>query len=333
MASPQAETLAQDTLLNLARQALERFDAPLRGDVRLLCQSENATYVVESGSEQYALRLHRGNYHDRETIEGELAWLASLRESGIAVPVPVETLDGERVQTLTEPGGEQRHAVMFHWIPGEMPTNAVDPEAFRELGRITAALHHHSRRWEPPAGFRRIVWNHQTMVGADGHWGDWRDAPNLRREDWPVIEAAIERIAATLDGYGQDPARFGLIHADLRLTNLLLDGGSTRVIDFDDCGFGWYMHDLAAALSFEEHHPQAPVWLECWLAGYAEVAPLSAADRDVIPALIAQRRIQLLAWTGSHADTEQTRELGPHWADESVRLVRRYLDGALPLGA
>ncbi|WVM92198.1 phosphotransferase [Halopseudomonas pachastrellae] len=51
-----------------------------------------------------------------------------------------------------------------------------------------------------------------------------------------------------------------MIHADLRLTNLLRHQQQTRVIDFDDCGQGWYLHDLAAALSFEETSSQcAPV--------------------------------------------------------------------------
>lgn len=34
---------------------------------------------------------------------------------------------------------------------------------------------------------------------------------------------------------------WGLIHADLCLVALLLEGEHTRTIDYDDCGFGWYL--------------------------------------------------------------------------------------------
>ncbi|STQ43377.1 serine/threonine protein kinase [Ewingella americana] len=128
-----------------------------------------------------------------------------------------------------------------------------------------------------------------------------------------------------LQDYGKSSERYGLIHADLRLTNLLLHEGETRVIDFDDCGMGWYMHDAAAAISFVEHHPRASEWVEHWLRGYQRVCPLSEADLAVIPTMIVQRRIQLLAWRGSHATTEMAQSLGDDWEAESLRLCRDYL--------
>lgn len=337
-AAPQADTLDDDALQRLAESAIARYADRIRGEVRLLCRSENATFVVQAADgTRYALRIHRGGYHRREDIVSELAWLDALRRAGYQVPAPIPSDNGETVLTLplNEAGREEgggRHAVLFDWIAGEMPTNAVDPRAFRRLGEITGHLHRHSRSWTQPPGFQRIVWNHETMVGEYGHWGDWRDAPNLKVRDRPVIKAAVERIGTELKAYGKSPERYGLIHADLRLSNLLLDGDDTRVIDFDDCGFGWYMHDLAAALSFEEHHPRAKEWVDQWLAGYREVTTLEQADLEIIPAMIAQRRIQLLAWAGSHAQTQQAIDLGADWADHSVRLVRRYLDGRLPVG-
>ena len=35
-----------------------------------------------------------------------------------------------------------------------------------------------------------------------------------------------------------------------------------KVIDFDDCGFGWYMYDAATPVSFYEHEPQVPGLIE-----------------------------------------------------------------------
>jgi Ser/Thr protein kinase RdoA (MazF antagonist) len=105
-----------------------------------------------------------------------------------------------------------------------MPTaDNVDPCDFKQLGEITAQLHLHSKTWEMPVDFQRIVWDHESMVFADGHWGDWRHAPQLKSVDHAVIDEAICRVANKLNQFGKSKDRYGLIHADLRLTNLLLN--------------------------------------------------------------------------------------------------------------
>src|SRR5262249_34337093 len=88
--------------------------------------------------------------------------------------------------------------------------------------------------------------------------------------------------AAALGSYGRGDDRFGLIHADVRLANLLVDGDDIQVIDFDDCGFGWFMFDLATAVSFMEHDPRVPELCDAWVRGYRRVLPLPAADEAEI---------------------------------------------------
>jgi hypothetical protein len=77
---------------------------------------------------------------------------------------------------------------------------------------------------------------------------------NAARMD--LFGQTAELVRERLAHYGTGPDRFGLAHCDLRLSNLLLHHGALKVIDFDDCGFGWYMYDAAASLSFYEHLPQ-----------------------------------------------------------------------------
>ena len=330
----QYDNLTNSALLALAHSVMTRYPAALQGKLSLLCRSENATFLLQAGGKRFALRLHRGNYHQRADILSELSWLDALRETGMVVPQAIADKEGRKVQDLLLEDGSLRHAVLFNWIEGEMPGTDVDPRAFQQLGSITAKLHQHSRSWQKPADFQRIIWDHQTMVGPQSHWGDWRDAPGLKREDYSLVEQAIARVGGELALFGKDPSRYGLIHADLRLTNLLLHKGETRVIDFDDCGMGWYLHDLAAAISFVEHHPRAAEWVDNWLKGYQQVAHISDEELALVPTLLIQRRIQLLAWAGSHAQTEMALSLGPRWADDSVRLCRRYLETCeLPVGA
>lgn len=334
MALQQYDSLSDHAVTQLARQALLQYPAKMQGNLRLICRSENATFLVEANSKRYALRVHRHNYHSRETIMGELLWLDALqRDTGIVTPEALPSTKGERVLTLRLPDGSRRNIVLFRWIDGDMPTVRTDPRAFQQLGEVAARLHLHSRQWQKPVAFRRITWNHETMIGQHGHWGDWRATPGLHDAEAQLLEEAATRIGERLRAYGQSAHRFGLIHADLRLTNLLLHRQGTRVIDFDDCGMGWFIHDIAAAMSFEEYCPQAPRWLENWLLGYEMAAHLDDEDIAMIPHMLMQRRIQMTAWMATHANTDTARNLSAHWLERTARLCARYLEGGMPLGA
>lgn len=331
MFPPQQEAIDLQTQQLLAIEVLDRCYPPdVHGNVTLLCHSENATYRIDTPSgDRYALRVHKLGYHQQADVESELHWLHSLHESGLQVPRPISGQDGRYVQKARAATGSTLNMVLFHWVDGSEPTADVDPGAFKRLGAITAQLHQHSQQWQRPAGFQRIVWDHASMVGPNGHWGNWREAARLDRHACDLIEEAMQAVATRLSRYGKGDQRFGLIHADLRLTNLLIEQDKTHVIDFDDCGLGWYMHDLAAAVSFHEHHERLDDWIENWLGGYATVARLDAHDLAMIPTFIIQRRIQLLAWTGTHAETQQVNSLGKNWAQQSVELCQRYLEGQL----
>lgn len=333
MSVQQNEYLSIQQLYELAKKAIHSYPKDYQGELKLLCQSENATFVVKTAQKQYALRIHRPNYHSKQQIESELLWLDALNAQGISVPIAIADCQGNKVQTLALTHNISRHAVLFHWVQGVMPTaDNIDPNDFKQLGEITAKLHLHSKSWDRSADFQRIVWDHESMVFADGHWGDWRHAPHLKSTDHAVIDEAIFRISTELNQFGKSKDRYGLIHADLRLTNLLINNHKVGVIDFDDCGMSWFMHDLAAAISFNEHYAAAPTWIEQWLNGYEKNGHISAEEYALIPTFIMQRRIQLMAWVGSHAYTDMAESLGNQWSNETVRLCKQYLNDKIPAG-
>jgi Ser/Thr protein kinase RdoA (MazF antagonist) len=299
-------------------RALPAFGLAPDTPLTLLNRSENETWRAGP----LVLRLHRQGYHRRDEIASELAWLGALGGvAGLATvrPAgPVLTLDG-------------RHISAFHHLPGQELQPGDDlGRWFGPLGGITARLHLQARQWTPPPGFARKRWDVATILGPRPHWGDWRAAPGLDADGRAVLEQATARLAADLGAYGTGPEVFGLIHADLRLANLMVDGDRLTAIDFDDCGFGWWAYDLAAALSFIETDPRLPDLIALWCQGYARVAPLPAADRAMIPALILLRRVLLTAWLASRADSDTAAHLGgPAYSLGSVALADRFLTDGL----
>lgn len=326
MTSPDAHQQTLKDLQSVAEAAVALYELPAAPKATMINLSENATYRVDAGGKKWALRVHREGYHSKRAIGSELAWLMALRQDGaVTTPKPVKGRDGEIIQSVTLPGLAQRHAVLFDWETGAEPDESELLGPFVVLGAATARMHLHSRGWTRPKDFERLTWDFDGAFGKVKHWGSWRDGMGLDAKKTTLFQHAVDLIEKRLQAFGKGHERFGLIHCDMRLANLLIDGKETKVIDFDDCGFSWYLYDCATALSFIEHRTDVPELIGAWVKGYRTVAPLSAEDEHEIPTFVLFRRLLLVAWIGSHAETDLAKSMGVPYTQDTVALCERYL--------
>ncbi|MDR0902921.1 MAG: phosphotransferase [Opitutaceae bacterium] len=312
----------------LARQALPLYGLPSASEIRLLNYSENATWLIRPpGGPARVLRINRPGYHPRANIASELEWvLAIRRDTPIITAGPIPALDGEYIQHIWHPGvPEPRNCVLFTFVEGSEPDESNRRAAFELLGEVTARLHAHVVSWKPSRPMRRFRWDFDTMLGPAGHWGRWQQGTGVT----PAIQRHLARTIPVLrrrsGAIGFTKNRFGLIHADLRAANLLVKDGAVAAIDFDDCGYSWFIYDLASALSFIEMTPEAPALIDAWLRGYSKIRALSKTEIAAIDTFVMMRRLLLLAWIGSHADTAQAQTVAPGYAEGTAALADRYL--------
>ncbi len=309
--------------------ALGLWDLPGDARTRLINVAENHTYLVESGSGPVSvLRVHRHGYHSRQSIESEIHWLLALAGTGdVRVPSVIPGRDGNFVQLTEFAGtGSWRHMVMFSHVDGTAPDPSGDLVAgYRELGRISVRLHRQSAGWPLPIGFSRPAWNTRSLLGPGRRWGNWRHAPNVTPEICQILERAEAKVIGRLANFGMDRKRYGLIHADMRLANLIMADDGIWVIDFDDCGPGWHLYDFAAGISFIEDHPQVADYRAAWIEGYCESGYLGREERDEIDSFVMLRRLALLAWVGSRIDATEPRQLAPHFAAVSAKIAEKFL--------
>lgn len=275
------------------------------------------------------LRVRRPGYHSLQAIRSELAWMSALRADTVVVtPGTVAADDGADV-VAAEVDGTVLFVDAVSFVPGRTAEEDPDAVGFDELGRITAVMHGHARTWTPPAGFTRFSWDLDTILGPEARWGDWRLAPGLTAADRRWIARAADDITERLTEFGCGPDRFGLVHADLRLANLMVEPGrpdrGITVIDFDDCGWSWYLADLGAAVSFIEDTATGERIIADWLRGYFEAGSFPDADLELIPTFVMMRRIMLTAWIASHHDADSAVGVGADFAPNSARLAERYL--------
>jgi Ser/Thr protein kinase RdoA (MazF antagonist) len=312
----------------LAAVALERWG--LEGsELALINHSENWTYRVmpPDAARPVILRVHRDAYHTADGIRSELAWMRALQaEAGVKTPQAIPGLDGMDIQWVEHPMlGVSRNCVLFEFIDGMEPPqdNLIDP--FRQLGEVTARCHNHSETWRRPDYFDRLCWDFEHSFGAKANWGRWEDGPDCTPDRARLLQRAVDLMQRRLERFGQDTQRYGLIHADFRLANLLVHEGDVRVIDFDDCGFGWFLYDAATAVSFFEDRADVPDLMEAWKEGYRRHRDLPSPDEDELWTFIMMRRMTLFAWMGSHSETDLARTEGPGYSTGTCELAERYL--------
>ena len=278
---------------------------PGRTSVTLITVSENATFRVDVGGRPMCVvRVSQPGYVDgADAIESELAWmraLAGLEEVTVSVSIP--TAAGPYVATITDEAGNGWYSVAFGYIEGEVLEDLTDPAPYyREIGRMTAHFHEHAQSWQAPSGFNRFTWDVTDMIGPTCRWGRWEDA-RLAPVEHDLLDRAQDAALTLLAGRVKDRESHGLIHADLRPSNIMVSGDQLTIIDFDDSGFGWFHYDFAAALSFLEHEEYAPRMAQEWIDGYRTVRGYSAEDELTGCALSMLRRLTMLGWTTNHRE-------------------------------
>jgi Ser/Thr protein kinase RdoA (MazF antagonist) len=176
-----------------------------------------------------------------------MLWLSDLRRTmRLPVPEPVAMLDGSlvgNVYTGDVPAPRKFAFVLLRWVPGEEKLNDFSvPEAF-SLGSYIAKLHRHAEQYPIPEDFVRPRWDWQYMFGSSSPL--WSVGPLLfSEEEMEVLKARAEWVRRDLQYIGESRDAFGIIHSDLHPGNLLNHEGILYALDFDHCGWGYYMYDL-----------------------------------------------------------------------------------------
>ena len=267
---------------------------------RLIRDRENAVYemALPNGA-RAALRLHRSGYQDEASIKSELWWCRALAQSGLPVPAPISTRSGEHLAHLST----GRLASVIEWVSGEplgeagvpLPgTAAEQSDRHYTLGRLIAQFHVATDALSLPSDFTRPRWDIPGLVGDAPFWGRFWDHPSLTRAEADHLQKARAYLHDRLDAYQTDGGDFGPIHADVLRENVLVDGDAMSLIDFDDSGHGFRLHDLGTVLSQNLYEPALPQIARALIAGYATLRP---ADPELVAVFTMARTLASVGWT------------------------------------
>lgn len=262
---------------------------------RLIRNRENAVFEIALPSGPAALRLHRMGYQSDTAIWSELWWCAALASEGVAVPAALPTVKGDLLVTLSN----GRKASVIAWVQGEALGIAGQPfdlplpvllDRHRALGRLIADFHAATQRLTLPPEFSRPRWDIPGLVGETPFWGRFWEHAEATPDQSKTLERARAFLTEQLQAHGKT-APIVPIHADVLRENVLVNGHSLSLIDFDDSGWGFGLYDLGTVLSQNLYEPAYADIRDALMEGYG------TTDTAAVEMFTLARTCASVGWT------------------------------------
>ena len=284
----------------LAENALAEHWNVHDASLRPLRHGENTTFRVDrANGERLVLRIHRHGYQADSAIRSELEWLTALgRDTDLIVPQPRPTAGGDPLGTASHHlVPHPRVCTLLTWTPGRFLDVRLTGSKLRLVGQLLAELHNHAERFISPSnGFDRPRWDRVGLLHNEAFWGSPFDAPltdvecDQLAEALPLLDSRLRQLDATSNSRG-------LVHADLHQANYLFHGSRVNAIDFDDCGFSYWLYDLAVTLIPLQGRPNYVDLERALLDGYRNRREIAAEQWSYLQDLLVVRCVLVMAWT------------------------------------
>lgn len=335
---PQLSHTAQLDLLDaLTRSALSTHYGLDGTAVRMDVQQyeDNAVWrVTPPSGRAFVARLSIRDGRPAHQQRSEMRWLESLASSHtVAVPEPVTTTNGRYVVPVDVPGHDEPSTLaLLKWLPGTAEPPYREPGVAQAMGSATAHLHEHAASVPLPE-FDRPVWDAETILHDVHALTDPVARTQLGAGGADTLRKVAELISPALqEGTAADRGR---IHGDLHRENMIaMPDGGIGIIDFDDCGTGHYLLDIATMLSSvhriaRKHSGAYEEFARAFLAGYTQVRPLPADfDRLLEPYLLLRDAFVLNFVTGAVLVNDAVASSwGPGRITGIVANMQTYLEG------
>ena len=282
---------------------------------------ENTNYFVTTDQGEYVLTLFERL--TQEQLPFYLYLMKHLAAQGIPVPDPAANRDGDILHTVCG-----KPAAVVNKLAGKSQL-APEPVHCAAVGEMLARMHLAGQdypRQQP--NLRGLAWWNDTVPVV---------LPHLTPEQASLIRSELAYQNHIAAGSAHAALPRGPVHADLFRDNVMFDGERlTGLFDFYFAGVDSWLFDLAVCLNDwcithadGQHEPQRA---QAMLTAYQSVRPLTAAERQLLPALL--RAGALRFWVSRLWDFHLPREasmLVPHDPTHFERVLRGRVHHPLTL--
>lgn len=179
--------------------------------------------------------------------------------------------------------------------------------------------------WPDSSKLRRFSWDLEELVGKDARWGSYTLMKKLPGDYMDSYKQAVSIIWRRLEAFGRGRDRYGLIHDDISINNTLVRENEIYLLDFDDCGFGWFLYDLPTIV-LEDFGDAMEKGLEAVLRGYERIRPLSTEEKEELASFNLLKKIVRIGWIATRSDNDTVKRVKPDYFKKTAELARWYCE-------
>jgi Ser/Thr protein kinase RdoA (MazF antagonist) len=260
------------------------------------CKNLNtlANYAIEvtSPNGRFALKIYNPASRTAEEVQWEIDLTLHLISGGAPVAKPVAGADGEYLQTFVV-DDQQLNAVLFAWADGEKPKPELG--TYTLIGRAAAQIHAAADSFT--STLSRETYDAHELI--DDQLRRMK-VPLEESGQWQRVFDLAERMRQIITKPGLD---YGIIHNDLTLDNVHLDGKSLTVFDLDSAAESWRAAEPWGVLMASDDRFKA------WLDGYRSTRAFSQDDEKAVAAFGIVEDIRNAVWKLGFAKSSRGKPL------------------------
>jgi Ser/Thr protein kinase RdoA (MazF antagonist) len=300
----------QAVLLEKVQTVLEKGNVA-NAEISWLAYTHNAVFSLKHEGNPYVLKMAVQNRMEMwNSVALESSAIHILSRTPIANRIPsfpakdwtfYYSLPEDEAQFQYNKGKGVRPAniVVLNYLEGESKTpDTLNYEEANKIGKFLAEFHRcdfdptTNLSFAPKLDFQGLFSTRYPLTEAS--------KALFTLEQITVMDTIAQVVKSAMDELGQGEDEFGLIHGDLLLKNILFHEGEVRALDFEYCGWGYYLYDLCPLLWQLKPLSNYKELEEALWQGYNSIRPLAERHRQLLETFIAGRQVASMRWVAAN---------------------------------
>lgn len=280
-------------------------------------------YLIDARNQSYILKISHHHWRSQSEIQFELEFLDFLHEHEIPVANPLKTTDGKLFVTVHAVEGD-RYAALFPYAPGEVPQGDLNLAQSKILGQTLGkihqtSLHFHNSTPRQPLDINYLLNDSLAVISPYLHH---------RVSDLHYLNKAIYEIKQKLTCLKQAPPLWSVCWGDPHSGNVHFTADNQiTLFDFDQCGYGWRIFDLAKFLQVSLNAGINCQVRDAFFKGYQSVQELTDAEMLSLQALTQMAHIWNWAISINAAAIHNWSRLDDFYTNKRLHQLKRLGSG------
>jgi len=244
-------------------------------------------YLIETDARPYILKISHHHWRSQSDIQFELEFLDFLHQQGLPVAYPLKTQSGKLAVTVHAVEGD-RYAALFPFAPGKVPQGDLNQTQSEIMGRTLGKIHQAALNFDNDVERETLCSEYlldRSLETIKPYLGD-------RQPDLSYLLETAEQIKQKLSCLEHSSPLWSVCWGDPHSGNVhFTSDNQITLFDFDQCGYGWRVFDLAKFLQVSLNAGINCQVRDGFFRGYQTIQTLTDAETSSLQALTKMAHI------------------------------------------